>query len=72
MEAGDDFLLESPMSVFIQCRSTKQIHDSVMLVGEKVGQSNYLALYSYKDWLNDQIFSLASRFGMMSCIYSPH
>lgn len=46
METGDDFLLESPVSVFIKCRSTKQIYDSVMSVREKAGQSNYLALYS--------------------------
>lgn len=56
MKAGDDFLLESPVSVVIKCQPAKQIHESATLVGKKVSQTNFLALYSLKDWLNDLIF----------------
>lgn len=40
MEAGDDFLLESPVSVFFKCQPTKAIYESVMLVGKS--ESNQL------------------------------
>ena len=39
-EAGVDFLLESPVSVFIKCQPTKAIYESVMLVGKS--ESNQL------------------------------